>query len=59
MALHWRLVGERLGHAKRALQARQLAALVAVLACYRKVFAAYCRNKEQLIEWLRHCQSAT
>jgi hypothetical protein len=40
MALHWRLVGERLRHAKAKMQARQQAALTAVLARYQKVHTA-------------------
>ena len=42
MALHWRLVGERLRHAKAKMQARQQAALTAVLARYHKVHTADC-----------------
>jgi hypothetical protein len=43
MALHWRLVGEeRLRHAKAKMQARQQAALTAVLARYQKVHTADC-----------------
>lgn len=36
MALRWRLVTERLGYAKRQIQARQQTELTAVLASYRK-----------------------
>lgn len=36
MALRWRLVAERLGYAKRQIQARQQTELAAVLASYRK-----------------------
>lgn len=46
MALHWRLVGERLRHAKAKMQARQQAALTAVLARYHKVHSANCTTSQ-------------
>lgn len=37
MALRWRLINERLGQAKSAMQERQHAALALQMARYRKV----------------------